>query len=474
MITPTARFYFIGIGGIGMTSVAGFLAALGHQVAGSDTHIYPPARDILERNFIEVYSGFSSKRLRSLSPDYFVVGGIVGRAENEEFDYARESGIPMLSFPEVINRFIAKNRRQIVVVGTHGKTTTSGLIAESLNRCGLPTSFIVGGELLSYESSFLCDKDSNFIVLEGDEYLSSPTDPSPKFLHYSPSVLVMNNVELDHVDMYRDLQSLKSAYKRLLARLNEDAIVIANAGDQTVRELCQITRHAVYYSVGEELNVEYRADDITSTENHMASKFKLFRQSGMEAGHPLMFETPLIGDFNISNAVAAIAVLDHLGCRSEAIQNALAKFGRIRRRLQIVSRRRGITIYDDFAHHPTAVRLTLAALKRQLNPRRLLVVFEPSTSSSRRKAFKRAYGSSFADATVVIISDIKEENRIPAEDRITASELADEIGDKAMHVRGRAEILKVLMRLAGPGDHVVFMSSGDFDGLPGIFAESLG
>ena len=456
--------HFVAIAGTGMGSLAGLLKAQGHEVTGSDEAVYPPMSTALEGWGIPVLEGFRAEHVESRRPDLVVIGNAV-RPENPEATAALEGGLRCLSFPDALYEHAISGRHSIVVTGTHGKTTTSALIATLLHETGRDPSFLVGGILANFDGSFRSGGGDVFVV-EGDEYDTAFFDKTPKFLHYHPRTLVLTSVEFDHADIYRDLEHVKSAFRTLVERMPADGVIVAATAEPNVAEViadapCRVVGYAV--SPGE---AEWSARDLEAGETGTA--FRL--EGGGEA--PRRVFSPTSGRHNVANSIAALLVLRELGVPLEEGIPALERFRGVKRRLELRGEVGGVTVLDDFAHHPTAVRETLAGLRARYPERRIVAVFEPRSNTTRRTVFQRAYAESFGGADRIVVAVVPETPIYSATGTVTelfsAEQLAKDLaaaGKDAVALDGVDAIVDDLVANAAPGDVVITLSNGGFGGI---------
>lgn len=450
--------HLMGIGGTGMAALAGMLQSLGITVTGSDQRVYPPMSDYLAQLGIEVMEGYGPQNLAS-RPDLVVVGNVI-RAVNPEAVALAELGLPYLSFPQTLNHYFLRGKRSLVVCGTHGKTTTSSLLATMLDHAGLEPGFMIGGIVQAFGRNSRVGNGPCF-VSEGDEYDTAFFDKGPKFLHYRPEICILTGVEFDHADIYADLAAVEAAFRKLVAIMPPDGLLVACLDDPITAELVKEApcRVAGY---GEAAGRDWQVSEIRL--GPAQSIFTVTR-----AGAPFgEFSWRMPGRHNALNALAVIAVLDHLGVEVEEIRAGLAAFAGVRRRQEVRGIEAGVTVIDDFAHHPTAVRETLLALRGAYPGRRLLTVFEPRTNSSRRRVFQQTYSEVFDQADQVIIREPEALAALLEAERFSGAELA-----AALRARGRdalcfsttEEIIAHLLTISQPGDVVAILSNGGFDNI---------
>ena len=461
------RVHLMGIGGTGMAALAGMLQESGFKVSGSDQRVYPPMSDYLAGLGIPVMEGYGPQNLEA-GPDLVIVGNVI-RADNPEVRGLAERGLPYLSFPQALRHYFLGSRRSLVVTGTHGKTTTSSLLATMLDHAGLDPGFMIGGVVHAFGRSSRAGS-APFFVSEGDEYDTAFFDKGPKFLHYCPEICILTGVEFDHADIYADLDAVKAAFARLVAMMPATGRLVACTDDPVVRELVAAAPCPVLgYGQGEEAC--WRLRDLAVSPG--GTDFVVER-GGEYYGK---FASRMPGRHNALNALAVIAVLDYLAVPPATIAAGLAAFAGVRRRQEVRGVVAGVTVIDDFAHHPTAVRETLAALRAAYPDRRLVAVFEPRTNSSRRRVFQEAYVPVFDPADRVLIREPEGLEAIAAEQRFSVARLAADLvaagGDARVFVEVQ-EIIEDLMVSVRPGDVVAILSNGGFDNIHQRLLDRLG
>lgn len=459
------RVHFVAIAGSGMGSLAGLLHARGLTVTGSDDHLYPPMSTMLARWGIPVQEEFRAENVLEAEPDLVVIGNAV-RAENPEARAALEEGLPVLSFPDALYELAIAGRHSVVISGTHGKTTTTSLVAYLLQATGRDPSALVGGHAIDLEGSFREGAGEHFVV-EGDEYDTAFFDKTPKFLHYHPRTLVITSVEFDHADIYRDLDHVKDAFRTLVSRMPADGTIIAAIGSEHVRDVVSGAPCAVVgYGLAPAVGVEWRASALEPSPE--GTRFELQPQ----AGPPLSASVPLHGGYNVENALAALVVVTTLGVPLEQSVASLAGFGGVKRRMEVRGEVRGIAVVDDFAHHPTAVAASIGAARARYPGRRLVAVFEPRTNTSRRKVFQERYAEVFDAADRVVVRVVPDTPIYSATgevtERFSAAELAADLcarGVSAVAIDGVHAIVETLATESNEGDVILVMSNGDFEGI---------
>jgi UDP-N-acetylmuramate: L-alanyl-gamma-D-glutamyl-meso-diaminopimelate ligase len=460
------RVHLIAACGVGMSALAGLLRAAGHVVTGSDEHVYPPASTLLEELGIPVLPGWDPARLDGV--DLVVCGNAVRRT-NREAEAAVAAGLRLVSMPAALEEMFLAGRSPLVVAGTHGKTTSAAMLAWILARTGRDPGFLVGGVPRELGRSFALGTGRWFVV-EGDEYDSAYFDKEPKFLHYRPDMVLLNAVEFDHADIYRDLEHVKSAFRKLLAILRPEAPLVACGDFPHVRDVVGTRAGVRYFGLG-----AANAWRVTDLVDDGRTRFTV--REGARAVCDVALEPP--GPINARNALGVLLVAVETGIGWEEAAAALAEFRGVRRRQEVVGTARGVTVIDDFAHHPTAVAGTLAALRLRYPGRRLRAVFEPRSNTSRRRVFQDDFVTALAAADEAILAAVftKPGDPIPPEERLAPETIVGELdrrGVPARTVDGVAAIRDYLVGTARAGDVIVIMSNGAFGGLPALVAEALG
>jgi UDP-N-acetylmuramate: L-alanyl-gamma-D-glutamyl-meso-diaminopimelate ligase len=461
------HYHLIGIGGTAMASLAGLLKAQGHHVTGSDENVYPPMSTLLEHLGVTVQQGYRPENLQP-PPDAVVVGNALSRG-NPEIEYMLNAKLYYTSMSQVLKEQFIRGRHSIVIAGTHGKTTTTSLVTWVLEVGGLDPSFLIGGVAENFGTSYRLT-DGPYFVIEGDEYDTAYFDKGPKFMHYLPDTAVLNCVEFDHADIYADLQSVMTAFRRFVNLIPGNGTLMADFDSPNVRDIAAIARcPIVSFGLGSEL--EWQATDVNVSAS--GTRFRL-RRRGEVAGE---FFTPLVGNFNLRNVLAAIATGTVLGVEREAIADAIATFKSVKRRMEVRGEVAGVTVIDDFAHHPTAVRETLVALRRKYPGRRLIAVFEPRSRTSRLRLFQNEFEEAFAQADVAVIAPLYNPEVVPPDERLSPEGLVVSLraqGREAATPSSVDEIVAYLISIARSGDVIAIMSNGGFGGIHGKLLAALG
>lgn len=450
--------HIMGICGTGMAALAGMLKARGLEVTGSDENVYPPMSDFLAASNIPVLSGYSADNLQP-GPDLVVVGNVI-RATNPEAAELARQGIPYVSMPQALGSFFLQDHSSLVVAGTHGKTTTSSILASVLHHAGASPGFMIGGIVEVFSRNFALGQGPHFVV-EGDEYDTAFFDKGSKFLHYRPDCAIITSIEFDHADIFSDLDMIKDSFRRFVSLLPETGTLVVYGDDP---EVAEVVRHAacriVYYGTG--VHCDWRIKDFRPA--GLSSTFLVEHQQQPHG----TFTIPMPGIHNVLNATSVIALLHHLGFEREAVAGGLTSFQGVKRRQQIRGEVNNIMVIDDFAHHPTAVSQTVSALKNAWPDRRLTVVFEPRTNSSRRSIFQQQYTKAFADADVVLVREHVPLENVPEEKQFSSGRLTEELvaqGQSARYFSDTTAILDYLEENCVPGDVVAVLSNGGFDNI---------
>jgi UDP-N-acetylmuramate: L-alanyl-gamma-D-glutamyl-meso-diaminopimelate ligase len=458
------HYHLIGICGTAMASLAGMLQARGHKVTGSDQNVYPPMSTMLAELGIEVMQGYAPAHLEP-APDCVVVGNALSRG-NPEVEATLARRLLYRSQAEVVKEEFIRGRRSLVVAGTHGKTTTTSIATWVLEVGGLNPSFLVGGVVQNFGASFRVAPESDYFVIEGDEYDTAYFDKGPKFMHYLPELAVVGNIEFDHADIYQDLAHVKLAFRRLMNLVPATGRLIAGWDSPVVREVVAEFGAKLYTQLetfGTCDDARWQARDIDPSGE--LTRFRVFRE-GREWGE---FQTTLIGDFNVRNCLAVIIAADAWGVERAGIAEALATFKSVRRRMQVRGTVGGVTVIDDFAHHPTAVRETLLALRQKYRAGRLVAVFEPRSTSSRLAVFQQDYVAALRQADRVVVASVFNPDTLTQFGALLdTDELAAEVaaaGTPAESIEGADEIVRRLAPELRAGDTVAIMSNGGFGGI---------
>lgn len=453
------RIHLIGICGTGMAALASLLHRQGYTVTGSDQNVYPPMSDFLAGLGIPVMSGYAAENL-ALCPDLVIVGNVVRITNPEAIELARLA-LPYLSMPQALAHFFLADKTSLVVAGTHGKTTTSSLLATTLHRLGSTPGFMIGGLVEAFGSNARVS-DGPYFVVEGDEYDTAFFNKVSKFQHYRPHCAILTSVEFDHADIFADFASVKATFAEFVARIPAKGAIVACFDDPVVRELVGQAACCPVIDYGTDPGCSWHLAELKV--KGLSSEFRVYHQ-GQYLGPCIL---PMPGQHNALNALAVIALLTHLGFTFAAITSGLASFEGVKRRQQIRGVVRGVTVLDDFAHHPTAVRETLKALRLAWPKNRLIVAFEPRTNSSRRAIFQNDYAQAFGLADHILIREHIPLESIPLHEQFSSAKLAEDLraqGQSAQAYPNTEAILDALTQSCRSGDIVVILSNGGFDGI---------
>jgi UDP-N-acetylmuramate: L-alanyl-gamma-D-glutamyl-meso-diaminopimelate ligase len=453
--------------GTAMASLAGLLREQGHEVTGSDQDVYPPMSTQLEALGIEVRSPYAEANVPR-DAELVVIGNALSRG-NPEVEAVLDRRQRYTSLPSLVAEAFLRERRSLVVAGTHGKTTTTSLLAFLLDRAGLEPSFLVGGVPLDFGRSYRLGAGETFVI-EGDEYDSAFFDKRPKFVHYLPSVAIVGNVEFDHADIYPDLEAVQTAFTRLLHVIPRSGLLVAGSESPALVSILGQARCRVL-TFGLAPGADWQAVEVETGPS--GSRFRLLR-AGRDAGS---FTTPLAGEHNVRNALAALAVAADAGAPPETLREALAAFRGVKRRLERRGEARGVTVYDDFAHHPTAVRATLEALRGLGGGGRLVAVFEPRSYTSRTRVFQDDFARAFMAADQVYVAAAHLPGKVPEASRLSEADLVEatnRAGGRAVFLPGVDAIVSALAAELREGDCVAILSNGGFGGIHEKLLRALG
>ncbi|CAA9416671.1 MAG: UDP-N-acetylmuramate:L-alanyl-gamma-D-glutamyl-meso-diaminopimelate ligase [uncultured Pyrinomonadaceae bacterium] len=457
------HYHLIGICGTAMASLAGMLQARGHKVTGSDQNVYPPMSTQLENLGIEIISGYKAENA-DLARDCTVVGNTISRG-NAELEEVLNRKLVYRSQAEIVKEEFIRGRRSLVVAGTHGKTTTTSIATWVADCGGLNPSFLVGGIVQNFGASFRV-ADSDYFVIEGDEYDTAYFDKKPKFMHYLPETAIVGNIEFDHADIYHDLREIKFAFSRLMNLVPSNGRLIVGIDSPVVREVLEEMKGKLNTTIetfGTSDDAKWQARYIDFSGD--TTRFTIFKD-----GHSFgEFETHLIGEFNVRNCLAVIIAADAWGVSAKKIKQAFQTFKSVKRRVEVRGVERGVTVIDDFAHHPTAVEETLKALKTKYKGKRLIAVFEPRSWSSRLAVFQEQYQKAFVYADYVIIAGVYNTSKaselgkvLDTEELVKDIELA---GKPSFSLPDADSIVEHLAPELKTGDVVAIMSNGGFGGI---------
>jgi UDP-N-acetylmuramate: L-alanyl-gamma-D-glutamyl-meso-diaminopimelate ligase len=462
MLSQVRSVHFVGICGTAMASAAAAMQEKGFIVSGSDQNVYPPMSTFLADRKIEVVSGYSERNLAS-KPDLVVIGNAISRG-NPEAEHILDHKLRYCSLPELLKEYFIRGKRSLVVTGTHGKTTTTSLLTWVFEHNGLNPSYLIGGipTNLGQGARFT---DSEWFIIEGDEYDTAFFDKRSKFVHYQPETAIINNLEFDHADIFDNLESVKTSFKHFIRLIPRNGLLLANGDDRNLAPLLNVTHCPIKrFGLGESnavqaFNIRYGP---TATEFEIPS-FK--------------FHINLVGEFNVRNALGVIACAKHYGLKNHQIQSAFDTFKGIRRRMEVRGIAGGVTVVDDFGHHPTAIRETLRALRIRYPQQPLWAIFEPRSNTTRRNVFQSELVEAFADADAVVVSQIARLELLPPEQRLDPTRLMNDLkgtGKSAAYLPDVDAIVAHIAATTQGSEVVCVFSNGGFGGIHTKLLERLG
>jgi len=446
-------FHFLGICGTAMGSVAAALQERGFKVTGSDENVYPPMSIFLEKKGIALKEGYRAENIPA-DADVVVIGNAIKRG-NSEVEVVLSRKLRYLSLPEVLQNYFLRGRHNLVVTGTHGKTTTTALLAWIMEKAGRKPGYLIGGLPKNLGQGARLN-DSKYFVIEGDEYDSAFFDKRSKFLHYLPELLIVNNIEFDHADIFNDLDEIKLSFRRLLNIVPQNGMVLVNGDDPRCVEVARDCL-AQMIEVGFSKNCAQRIRDVTYSAG--GSRFKLGEGT---------FEIPLIGEFNVRNAAMAAIAARFYDVSKTKIDNAFKSFSGIARRQEVRGEARGVKVIDDFGHHPTAIAHTLQALRHRYRGHRLWAVFEPRSNTTRRAVFQQQLPDALKLADGVFIAQVAKLEQIPEEERLNPEAVVNAIakaGPPAFYEQNADAIVDRIVPMLRPKYIVAVFSNGGFDNI---------
>jgi UDP-N-acetylmuramate: L-alanyl-gamma-D-glutamyl-meso-diaminopimelate ligase len=457
------HYHLIGIGGTAMASLAGLLKAAGHTVTGSDENVYEPMATELREMGIQYAEGYRPENLQP-RPDIVVVGNAISRG-NAELETVLNERMMYTSAAVTIKEEFLRGRYSLAVAGTHGKTTTASLLAWVLESAGLNPSFLVGGVVENFGTSFRLT-NSEYFVIEADEYDTAYFDKGPKMWHYLPQTAIVNNIEFDHADIYRDEQAYRFAFERFVNLIPQNGTLVAGWDSPIMREIAPRS-FAPVESFG--YGGKEQGEHPRWTARDVAFSPEGTRFTAVHDGEAWgMVETPLAGSFNVRNCLAVIAVAEAIGASREGVLKGLRTFRSVKRRMEVRGETRGVVVIDDFAHHPTAVQETIQATQQKYAGRRLVAVFEPRSYTAQRREFQESYVRAFGGADTVILAGLFHPERYTEETAIHPDEMVAawrEQGKSANHIPSPDDIVRHLIPDLREGDVVLIMSNGGFGGI---------
>ncbi|MEX2205851.1 MAG: UDP-N-acetylmuramate:L-alanyl-gamma-D-glutamyl-meso-diaminopimelate ligase [Myxococcota bacterium] len=458
-IESIRHVHLVAICGTAMGSLACMLVDRGFHVTGSDSDAYPPMSDQLAAAGIEVQKGFAAEHVLAPRPDLVVIGNAV-RRENPEARAAIDGGLPYVSFCDAIHHFFLRGKHSVVITGTHGKTTTTSIVAWMLTHAGRDPSALIGGVFANFSGSFRLGEGPHFVI-EGDEYDTAFFDKTPKFLHYDARTLLVTSVEFDHADIYSSLEQIQDAFRKVVAQVPADGVIIAASDADTVREVLG-SAVARVESYGFRDGSVWRVSDVAF--DPAGTQFTVWRRDERVA----RVRMPMHGRHNVENVLGAIAVCASLGLEPEAAARAMADFHGVKRRQELRGEAGGMAVIDDFAHHPTAVRETIAAIRSRYPDRKLWAILEPRTNTSRRRFFENSFADALATADEVILAGVFRSDALAEDERMRPDKVVERIraaGKRASYLAEVDEIIEHLARNRTGRDVALVMSNGGFGGI---------
>ena len=458
-----AHVHLMGICGTAMASLAGLLKDKGFKVTGSDANPYPPMSTQIESLGITILKPYRKENLHP-KPDFVIVGNVIS-ANNEEAIELNTLGIPYCSLPQAMGEFIIDQKVSYVIAGTHGKTTTTSLMSWVLDQAGYKPGFLIGGIPKNFSQSFR-NPQGNCFVIEGDEYDTAYFDKVPKFIHYRPQNVILTSVEFDHADIYADFQAVRSAFVRLMKMIPATGSLVYWGDDERVCDVARECQIAQKFSYGFKENCQFVCRIVEETEGY--TKFAVAQNENGQMTDLAQFVTTMTGRYNILNATAVVvqAYLNHVPL--DGVLKGLSTFTGVKRRQEIIGEPNQILIIEDFAHHPTAVKETVAAIQNKYKDRKVFSVFEPRSATSRRKVFQKDYVDAFSICHEVILAEAFDQGKISEDNRFSSQELISDLhqlNKEARVFKSADEIVQYLSQKARPKDVILIMSNGGFDGI---------
>ncbi len=460
------HIHFLGICGTAMASAAVMIKQLGIHVTGSDENVYPPMSTFLEDNQIPLLSGYSPENLKP-EPDLVVIGNALSRG-NPEVEAVLDGHLCYFSLPELLREYFIRGRKSIVITGTHGKTTTTSLVSWLLESAGRSPGFMVGGIPLNFGTSARIPSGDIF-VCEGDEYDTAFFDKRSKFLNYLPEFVIINNIEFDHADIFDSLSSILKAFRQMVNIVPRCGQILVNGDDPNALAVVEKAFCSVE-TFGFSSDCDWRATNISFSDN--GSTFDLYYKNH----HFLKLTIPLFGNHNIKNAISAIGLLFHFGLRESDFRQGLKRFWGVKRRLESLAVINNVQIYDDFAHHPTAIQETLFAVRQKHPHRRIIALFDPRSNTAVRHFFQDKFPQAFENADIIILNDLHRKAKIPQSEQLQPDKVIKVLRDQgkyAYFLPDVAAILEQLKKSIHSNDVVVIMSNGGFDGIHQKLIEQL-
>jgi UDP-N-acetylmuramate: L-alanyl-gamma-D-glutamyl-meso-diaminopimelate ligase len=464
------RVHLVGIAGTGMGAFAGMLKAAGYVVTGSDENVYPPMSDMLAEWGIDVFTPYAPENLDRARPDLVIIGNVIRRV-NPEATAVRERAIPQMSFPAAFGSLILAGRHSIVIVGTHGKTTASALMAHVLTSAGLDPTFLVGGVTVNYGGNFRLGR-GRYVVVEGDEYDTAYFDKGAKFLHYRARTAMLTSIEFDHADIYNDLPHYEQAFARFGATLPKDGLLAVSASYPSAVDIAQASTKAKVVTYAVNGKADYRADGERFSSEGV--RFRMHTPGGKKTSDLLL---PMSGYHNVENAAGVYALARSLGLTHAEVAKGFRTFKGVKRRQEERGEIGGVLVIDDFAHHPTAVRETIEGIRQRYPDRRLWAVFEPRSNTSRRNIHQADYEKALVGADVVTIREPEPHDKVPRDQQLNVPAIVKALESRGIAANSSKDVGELVRRVstgARPNDLMLVMSNGSFGGFIPSLLEALG
>lgn len=466
LLKEKKKIYLMGICGTAMASLAGIFKSMGHEVAGSDQNVYPPMSTMLESLEIPIFEGYRKENLEKFKPDFVIVGNVISRT-NPEAGYLLNSKIPYTSLPKAMGEVVIADRDSYVISGTHGKTTSTALLSWVLEGLGEKPGFLIGGIPLNFKSSFRAPEKNSFVI-EGDEYDTAFFDKVPKFIHYKPKHVILTSIEFDHADIYKNLEEVKHSFKELLKLIPEDGTLVYHAEDKNIESILSLCK-AKKVSFG----IDQGDFHIQDRENFLGrNQFRVFK-GNQNVGDVAL---KMFGKHNTLNALGVYALAETLGWERGKVLSSLASFTGVKRRQEVLLENEPYALIEDFAHHPTAVSLTLDAMREKYPNRRLIAVFEPRSATSRRSVFQKEYEAAFKKTDALFLATPYDTSKIAEGERFSSEAVVQHLkdsGKEAFLGSGGVELAAQIKTYKKPGDVILVMSNGAFDGIYTLLKSAL-
>ncbi len=451
-----------------MASVAVLLKKRGHKITGSDQNVYPPMSVFLKENDIEIQSPYHQDNLKP-HPDFVVLGNVLSRG-NPEVEYALEAHLHYISIAELLKNEFIRGNRSIVISGTHGKTSTTSLTAQVFDYCKRPTGFMIGGIPENFGTSSRDVEKGGYFIIEGDEYDTSLFDKRSKFFHYLPDLLVINNIEFDHADIFEDIEDIKKSFSLMLRQVPQNGLIVVNGDDSVALEVAK-SGYSPYISFGLSEKCDAVISNVKAISGKLGMSFDLVYKKNKRS-----WEIPILGEFNVRNATVAILLAIHEGLPLDAVQEALLNYKNVKRRLQQLTTNPHVRVFDDFAHHPTAIQETINALRAAWPESRIHAVFEARSNTAVRNIHQKTLSSAFNHADTITISKLHRLETINPKERLDVKKIISELTDRgkiAQQLESLDDIIEYCIAQAQANDIFIVMSNGGFGGVQYRLAEAL-